>query len=324
MDLKKAFEKYISPVMWLPVVAWILLGLTVVALLAGIVLPSLDSTANARQFYPNSSRRGTEAYIDVIALSDWLYNINNGEQVYYIVEDVDNYLYVVQLSRDQVAAMSAQSNYWEDEEGSAPAPYRLYGLVQKPSDEVVKAIARTTMMSTDDYYLYFGNTYLNATSSSFENTGNIAFVVALFAAIIFLVLFSIIGGPMKTKKSCMTLLAELGELDNAAHEFSDPNNMVVGKDRARLSGRFLFGKGTGAVVRYEDIDWCYKRTVSNNGAVTSSLIVNSKTLKKRTLFAFPGHDNEGLIQYVIETIAERNPAARIGYSAENIQASKNK
>ena len=306
---------------------WLSLALAVICVAAFIISPRIDSTASAREFHPNQSMRGSYAYIDVVEVSDWIYNIDNGKEVYYTVRDVDNYMYTVRLSKSQFAAMSAQYAYFNRAEGdpmSEPAPYRLYGVVRKPSSEVVDAVILYWRIdSTEEYNMYFGKTYLDATSTPGSNAQAFLFIVAIVGLGIWLGLLKTVTAPAKAYKKCAAELMQSGELDNAAIEFTDPANVILEKDKARLSGRFIFGKNTGIAVRYDDITWCYKHTLTYNGSTSSSLIINTRTIKKHQLFVIPNYDVNGMIQYVMEVISQRNPNALIGYTAENIQASKN-
>ena len=325
MDSKKSLKDYISPALWLRIVTWALFAATVIALFTGIGLSSKDDTSDAAPF-SKSSKSGSYVYIDVVLVSNWLYNVNNGEQVYYTVMDINSNWYTVKLSKAQFSAMSVQYNYFlaAAEGDPYPQPYRIYGMVQKPDADVVDAVAAGWKLNQIQYYQAFGNFYLNATSSPSSSAGSSLFVVAMFAFILWLIFFAQTFGPGRSAKKNLSFLGQTGELDYAANEFSDLSAEIIAKDKARLSNRFIFGKGSGAAIRYADIAWCYKYTLNNRGAVTSSLIVYTNTQKKKqAVFTLRGMDNEGWIQHAIEVISARNPAARVGYSAENIQASRN-
>ena len=325
MDAKKTIKKYICPGAWMSVLGWLLAAVTVVSLILGLAtLTGTDSSAEAAEFYPDESPRGTTVYIDVVGVSTWLYRYDDA--VYYTVEDAEGYMYTVRLSDAQYNAMTAQQAYWEraDENEPVPAPYHLVGLAKDIPSDVRESLAESWSITTAEYDQYFGTGYLNATTSAGQEASAGFFFVALLSFIFALLclIFSLRAGG--NAKKCLRQLEERGLLEKAAEQLGyAEGHTVIGKKRGILTQDFLFGKGTGVVVAYDDILWAYQNDRRRNFVVVNCyLMVATSFMSAQGAIDLNRADRQGTIGYALSLIAQRNPRVLQGFTSENVQAYK--
>ena len=325
MDAKKTIKKYICPGTWMAVLGVLLAVVMALSLILGLAtLTSTDNSVEAAEFYPDESPRGSTVYIDVVGVSTWLYQYDDA--VYYSVEDAEGYLYTVRLSDAQYNAMTAQQAYWErtDENEPAPAPYRLVGVAKDIPSDVRESLAQSWSITASEYDQYFGTGYLNATTSAGQEASAGFFVAALISGIFALLclIFTQRAGGNATQ--CLRQLEERGLLEKAAQqlEFTE-NHTVIGKKRGILTQDFLFGKGTGVVVAYDDILWAYKQDQRRNFVVANSyLMVATRFMSAQGAIDMNRADRKGFIGDALVIISQRNPKALLGYTNENGKAYK--
>lgn len=82
--------------------------------------------------------------------------------------------------------------------------------------------------------------------------------------------------------------SESGELEAIVEDFANTNAFVSG-DRARLGNIYLFGRGTGAPVKYEEIKTARIVKIRNNGVpLETNLSVTLKNGKSVVACKIPG------------------------------------
>jgi hypothetical protein len=188
MDSKKIIKKYIMPNFFVRAGA-ILLALVCAATLVMGLLALNAETPDPVEFFPSETPTGTMAYIDVVGVSNWLYQYDSA--VYYSVEDAEGYLYTVRLNDRQLKEMAAQEEYWNRETEIAPMPeaYRLVGYVQKTGNDVRESLAQSWDITEAEYEQHFGVNFLNATTSAGAENSVIWFIGALFSGLFSLLFF---------------------------------------------------------------------------------------------------------------------------------------
>lgn len=321
MDSKKTIKRYILRKPWMKAVGIILCVAAVV--LAAMGFAALGAADNdAAEFYPGETPAGTMAYVDVIGVSDWLYQYDDA--VYYTVLDAEGYLYTVRLSDSGFDDLKAQNDYWHDDSASAPVPeaVRLTGYVQNVTSDVRSNLAEVWGITTAEYDQYFGGRFLNTTTSTGEQASMPWFMGALFAILFGLFCLMMTGRSEKIAKKCLARLEELNLLERAARQVENVEvNTIIGKSKGMLSQEFLFGKGTGVVVPYTEILWCYQQDRKRNFVpVNSYLMVATSYMDAQCAVDLDRYDRKGVISGAIEEIAQRNHNVLIGYSRENGQA----
>lgn len=323
MDSKQILKKYVKPSSAALVAGIVLLALAA-ALLVGGIISANNAKANAAapvQFNSRESESGSYVYLDVVGISNWLYNDEGA--IYYTAVDADANLYTVRVSDSDYNKMTAQQEYWLDENQDAPQPepYRLTGLAAKAGTTLQKALSESWEILPLEYNSYFGTMYLNATTDPVAEAGVIFFVFAFMCFLFSLVLC--IAGIMQSVNFNKTVqaLEQANLLDRAAAELNDPSNMILGKDRARLSQNFLFGKGTNAVVPYSDIQWVYHRNLKQYFiTVNCCLIVNTLGKTGITAVNFGKADKHNELGRGVDLMAQRNPNMLLGFTNENRKA----
>ena len=324
MDAKKIIKKYIMPNAGIRIAGWVLLFVAVIAFLVGAATwgSDYDTDVQATEFYPNESENGTMAYIDIVGVSNWLFQYDDA--VYYSAEDAEGYLYTVRLTDSQYGAMAAQQTYWnrETEDVSPPAAYHLVGYVQDVPSDVRSNLSDSWGISTAEYDQYFGTKFLNATTSVGEQGSAPWFLVALFSVLFAIVCIIISLRAKKIAKKCFRQLEERSLLEKAAQQLENTeSHTVIGKNRGILTQDFLFGKGTGAVIPYSDILWAYKQEQRRNFvAVNSYLMVATLYMSAQGVIDLNRSDRKGYIGTALAVIAEKNPNVLLGYTSENGKA----
>lgn len=321
MDEKKIIKKYICPGAWMTVVGCLLAVVLIVSLVMGVMTLNAD-TGEAVEFYPSETPAGTMAYIDVVGVSSWLFR--SDDMTYYSVEDAEGYLYTVRLTDAQFAAMAEQQKYWEreSENVTVPAPYHLEGYVQNVTAELRENLSQSWSITEDEYDLYFGTLYLNATTSVGAENSAGWFLAAMFSGIFAIVclVFKVRAGV--NAKKCLARLEERSLLEKAARELEfTEGHTVIGKNKAVLTQDFLFGKGTGVVVAYDDILWAYQMDQRRNFVIASSyLMVATSFMNPQGAIDLNKADRQGYIGDAIAIITQRNPKTLLGFTNENRKA----
>lgn len=323
MDSKKIIKKYIMPGGFVRFGAVILGIVLAVTLVMGLITLTADP-GDPVAYDTTTTPTGTMAYIDVVGVSNWLYQYDDA--VYYTVEDVYGDLYTVRLKDSQLKELSAQEKYWNRVSDAVPAPeaYRLVGLVQNAGSDVRESLAQSWDITTADYEAYFGMTFLNATTTAGAQNSALWFVGALISGLLALLclIFQLRASSMA--KKCLGVLEERCLLDKAAQQLENPaEQLIIGKNRGILTQDFVFGKGTGAVVAYSDILWAYKQDAKRNFMpVNSYLMVATSWMGAQGVVDLNAPDKTGCIGDALAVIATRNPRAMLGFTNENRSAYK--
>lgn len=317
MDARKTIERYILPRTMIA----ISLLLVAAALVFGVVGVAAMGAADseALEFYPNDSQTGSMAYIDVVGISGWLYK--NDDAVYYTALDREGYLYTVRLSDNQYEKLSAQYEYWMDEDENAvpPSPFRLEGLVKDVSADTRSTICEVWGLTAAEYDQIFGKRMLDATTSAGEAAAASWFFGTMVCGLFGIALMLVAGRSKRNAKKCLKVLKESNRLELAAAQLENPtSHTVVGKNKGVLTQDFLFGKGTGIVVAYSDIIWAYQHNRKRNFVpVNSYLMVGTIATAVEAAVDLNRNDKHGVISQALEVIAQQNPDAMIGYSVDN-------
>jgi hypothetical protein len=323
MDSKKIIKKYIMPNFFVRAGA-ILLALVCAATLVMGLLALNAETPDPVEFFPSETPTGTMAYIDVVGVSNWLYQYDSA--VYYSVEDAEGYLYTVRLNDRQLKEMAAQEEYWNRETETAPMPeaYRLVGYVQKTGNDVRESLAQSWDITEAEYEQHFGVNFLNATTSAGAENSVIWFIGALFSGLFSLLFFVLLARAASMSKKCLAILEDRCLLEKAAQQLQNKEaQLVIGKNRGILTQDFIFGKGTGAVLAYEDIVWAYKQDAKRYFMeVNSYLMAGTVWMNAQNIVDLNAPDKTGCIGDALAVIGRRNPNVLLGFTKENRKAYK--
>ena len=323
MDSKKILEKYLKPAAALKIIGWILVIASVAMLAMGILSASgaTGAAGSPEKFHIEDTEKGTYAYIKAVGISDWIYKVDGN--TYYVVLDKNDNAYVVRVSDSQFKKMGDQNEYFMEDDSVMPKAYELTGIARKLTknhrDEIASVFDIPSYRSED----VFGTMYLDATSTPGDDAFAlwlVGFIVCFVLGLIFLLICLPASGNFK---KCMALLEERGLVDMAAAELESGEYEQVGKDCARLTRQFFFGKNSGMVLPYGDIQWLYRQNVKRNFVtVNVNLIVSTNKLNQKVMLSYNGRNRDEELNKVFMTVAERNPNVLLGYSSENRKAYK--
>lgn len=323
MDAQKTIKRYILPRGMAIAAAALILAAAVLGVLSFAAMRSVD--IEALEFYPSDSDNGTMAYIDVVGISDWLYQYDS--TVYYTALDAEGYLYTVRLTDSQFEKLAPQLAYWNDESEDAVMPdaFRLEGLVTAMPSDARTALAECWRITTAEYDLYFGTKCLDATTSAGEAAAGPWLLGTLLCGIFGVAFLVVAVRSAGTAGKFLRRLDELGLTERAARQLQDSAcGTVIGKNRGILTQDFLFGKGTGVVVPYSDILWCYQLDRKRNFVpVNSYLMVGTMASAPAGAVDMNRNDRQGVIAEALEVIAQRNPGAMVGYNREFAKTFRN-
>lgn len=323
MDSKKTLEKYLKPSGVITIIGWILLIASVAMLVMGILSSGDANTAagSPEKFDKNDSETGAYAYVDAVGISDWVYKIDS--KTYYVVLDKRHNAYVVRVKDSELKKMDDQNAYFMENDAAMPKAYTLKGVVRKLSVDDRNEIAGCFDMSSAKGKTTFGTMYLDATATP----GDDAFALWLVGFILcftFGLIFVLISLPASANfKKCIRNLEARGLLDAAAAELESGEYEKVGKDCGRLSRRFFFGKNSGMVLPYTDIQWIYRQNVKRYFITLNvNLIVSTLDLNQKILLSYNGKNRDEELNKVFVAVAQNNPNVLLGFTSENQKAYK--
>lgn len=327
MNLRRDMEKYIRPSAALGIVIIVLIALTVICAALGATNYARGSNQQPTPFLAKGSKSGDYVTIDIIGVSDWVYEYD--DETYYIAIDEQYIPFALRLTDTKFASLRALNDYWNDDNVYAkpPAPVTITGMVRTTRTEIREfinsQIARNWQnMSYDDH----GDIYINTTTTPAEDSSMLWFVLAV-ATLTFAVILGVTYiVTNKRANECIDALRRQDKLDSAADQFAADDTIQTGGDTMRMSADYIYSKAAGVVLAYEDILWCYRKTI-NRGLLTSNdiLYANTRTHKHLPLTRTTGIRNALKSQAMltaIDIIQARHPEAMIGYSKDNARAYK--
>lgn len=326
MDSKTKLKKHLGVSSTALVITIILAVICLASMIGSITAFDSYEAPKPVKFDPTSTPEGVYAYIDVVAVSDWIYKTESDSVAdkYYIALDSDN-LYTVNMSDMEFEAMSAQYEFGlsDDVDAPIPEPYRLYGMSETMDSELVDVMTRQFELSdADEYRELLGGYYLNTELEPVSDEGGwllmLAFITGL-AALLFMIIYL---SKKKMLKKTLSRLEETNELDKVAEQLNADDNITYPRQGITLSRDYIFSKRGKSVLRYSDIFWIYTRIQRINLVkVGQSLIVNTVKHGTKAIAAiFPSSKNEGVLEEIVDEIEKRNPQILVGYIRDNIDA----
>ena len=303
------------------VLAWLLAAGTLALLSMCTVFAKKDVDSDAMRFDPVNSGYKDYVYLDIYGISDWMYKyIKDGvTDYYYTAGNADGDLYIITMKQADYDQLKAQYDWWyNDAEGPAPQPARVYGGVSKLTDENITDFADFYGMSEEQFKYVFGTKYMEVGSSPAGERnsafGYFAFTMGFIWFLTALLALSLNTGMKRSIKA----IRKRGELERAAEELEAPESTRIGPDSARATEHYLFGHGTGYALRLEDILWFYTRNYYSGSMAGSYIIANTSDRRNVSIINLgSGPDAPLLYEQVRSIITAHNPDVIIGKSGEN-------
>jgi hypothetical protein len=321
VDSKKTLEKYVKPSPVLSVIGVILLAAALVMLAMSFISSNNVQKEAGNPVLLDTMNTETDAYVyvDVVGISNWLYK-EDGD-TYYTILDADWNMYTARVSDSDYKKMTPQFDYMmsEDEDAQMPEPYRLKGICRKATSDIRSYLSQSWEIKTSEYTTLFGTMYLDATSKPGDDVFFMWLVGVLLSGLFSLVFFTISIPANVNFNRCVKALERENLLDQAANELENPEIEKIGKDCGRLSRRFLYGKGTGAVIPYSDIQWIYRREVKRYAVITVNvqLVVATNKINEMVVLNFSGKNKDEEFMKIYATVAQQNPEVLVGFTGEN-------
>ena len=273
----------------------------------------------------HSSRDDTYSYIDVVLLSEWVYQVSGDENyTFYEAMDSDGNWFLVSLKNKAFQPLQAHVDayyaYFSDDymHYTYPAPTRLSGMPSFISYDDVSELSEFYDVTFAEFDEIFGGYYLN---EGVSNADGIAVLYITGAVIFGLFLLALVLQTATVKRNFAKSeqrLYERGRLDDAEREFSAPESVFFPKSQLILSKQFVFSGSSGWVLPYTDIGWAYLRTQRSYGVAVGKQIM-AGLVDGKTIVLAARSVTDALLNDTAQAIYAANPDCLIGYSADNIQ-----
>ena len=312
-DNGKSMKAFVRPAAGARIAAaavWVL----ALALFAAAAAAGSRDEGDPALFRPFDSEEGSYVYLDIVGVSDWVFR--SGSDTYYMVLDGDGRAYCARLTDAQFGGLGEYNRYWNEVIGTAPAPYRLSGLCSGIWPDMRTSMAGAWDMEEDEFTDWFGDRYLDATTSPGEQAQAMWLVFGFFALLAGVILAAVTVPAQTAERRCLKRLEQTDRLDAAAADFGAASGPETPSGPVLLGRSFLFVRRGGAIVPYSDILWCYKRVTHTNFFITMETAVVC-TADRRTWSLGGARSRLSTADSVLAALAERCPNARFGFSKEN-------
>ena len=274
----------------------------------------------------HETRDDASVYLDVLLLSDWIYNVSGDENyTYYEAMDPDGDWFILSLDQKTFASLGqhvdAYNAYFTSDylKYDYPAPTRLTGMSGYLDYEDTSALASYFEMQLGDFDRLYGSYFFDKGAGSTSEAAML-YLIGTFVFGLFLLAIAVQAIVLRRnyRKSNDRLYA-LGLLDEAENQFSDPATLRFPKTKLALSRDFAYVGSSGYILPYSDIGWLYKRVQRNYGvAIATQLMAGLSNGKSVCLAA--RHAGDEFIAETAQKILSRNPDCLIGYSFANAKS----
>lgn len=290
--------------------------------LAALILGGLGFyfAHNTECFNSTYSRKDSRAFIEAVAISDWVYKYEEGSEVkvYYTVADPENYLYIVSMDPKEFEKLAVQNERWNGSSADdIPEIHRLYGTVQEFIPVVLSDLADVWDRSDDeDFVKYFGDRYLDVKSASSKGTHFPLLLAGAFFGLVFIgLLLSSLPAAFRSDAAIKELKRQ-GLLQQAAAELEAEDGSSEDLGSCIATRNFLFGRGTGTALPYKDILWFYQSGKGTGKNAHRRIIVNTADKQNVIAAALDAATADQVTQRLTNRILTCNPNALFGPGKE--------
>lgn len=274
----------------------------------------------------HETRDDASVYLDVLLLSDWIYNVSGDENyTYYEAMDPDGDWFILSLDQKTFESLGphvdAYNAYFTRDylKYDYPAPTRLSGMSGYLDYDDTSALASYFEIPLGDFDRLYGAYYFNeGAGNSSENAMLYLIGAFLFGLFLLAVTIQISSLRRHYRKSNDRLYA-LGLLDEAENQFSDPATLHFSKMKLALSRDFAYIGSSGYILPYSDIIWLYKRVQRNYGIAIATQLMAGLTNGKSVYLA-ARHVSDEFIAEAAQKVLSKNPDCLIGYSFANAKS----
>lgn len=317
-EAKKSLYSYCGPGAALAVAALLLL-------LAGLLCAGrADSAGAQKQPLPvpfdslNDSPPAT-VYLDLIGVSDAMAP-NTGDRFYYIAEDSFHVFRVVCLTRGEYESLETQQRYWNSQE-SAEAAVHLLGVSVRIPETVKESVMSVFDMDSESFDANFGTRCFLTEVPPEPKSGVGWIVLGILFMLVFLLLLVLWLLRFFALSAALARLEQRGRLADATDELLDNATELARGDRLRLGENYLFGWHNGLAAAWEDVIWCYGRTLAIGSFSFARLLVIATADGKRHGVLFSAGEEKALRQLTAQLSAHSDELL-LGDSPKNRAAWK--
>ena len=225
------------------------------------------------------------------------------------------------MTQEEYESLEAQRLYWNNPESAEEAAH-LTGVSLPIPESVRDSVVTLFEMDAESFDNNFGTRCFFTRAP--ETGGGRSAVWTVFAVLfllgflgtLLLWLYRFFGAW-----SAVSRLEEDGRLAQAVDELLGPQTALVRGDRLRLGEGFAFGWRCGLAAAWEDVIWCYGRSIKLFGQTLAlMLVIATADGKSHALFFSPGERKA--LRLVAQELSEHNQAMLLGNSAANRAAWK--
>lgn len=264
----------------------------------------------------------TFAYLDVLLLSDWGYNVTGEENhTFYEAMDPDGNWFLLSLDQNTYGSLGAHGNAYHaylaenNQRVEFPEPTRLTGMPSYLYFDDAIALASYYGVSFQEFEAFFGSYYFNEGASN-AMAGAILYIIGGVIFVLFLLAIVLqLSFVRRNKIKSENRLYSLGLLDDAETQLTEPETVRYDKMRLALSRDFAFVGTSGHILPYADIGWLYPRTQRSRGIVVATQLMAGTVYGKTVYLAARFASNE-FIAAVAQKVLAKNPDCLVGYTFE--------
>ncbi len=318
MNYKENIERILHPDKRSKIVGIVFVILTFWLIVFAIVSATgiLDQKKKADFFDPmQSDQTNQDVYIDILAIdNDW--SAQKDGKYYYMAVDTNPYFLLVEMTPEEYAQIDGTMKMnlmvkMPEKEGKT---IRLYGRSTTIPYDVFQAVSETYGVDEVTVTDRVGYNYLEAGK---ESTNTLAPVLGLAAFVtgcigLSLILYS--RNKNRNISQTLQLLEQQGMLEMADKELQASDTDLYAGDH------FLISKKDGLIIPYLDIQWIYRKDIRRRRMTANSFLVcHTRTMPNRTLNNSHGKAQREAMDEVLQVVAQKNPAALIGFTPENVK-----
>ncbi len=250
---------------------------------------------------------------------------NEGTNGFFIVMD-EKYMYIVYMSKYD--ELTTKTDFKEN-------PVTITGgtkLISRDVKELAleaynEGLEEENKLTMADFNSYFGDIYLDITSSATGEIGNLQVAGAFIAGIFGIVLF-ITSLVQKVKFSSSIKKMDETTIETLDSEMNSENAFYYERVHLYLTNRYIVNfKGSFRVIDYQDIIWMYSMIYRTNGIKTKqSIKVMTKDGKTHEIadIDIATKAKKEIYEEIWNTIISKNNRIILGYTKEAQEEAKSR
>lgn len=233
--------------------------------------------------------------------------------------DIEKNAYVVIINDEDIKKFKdiIDYTYSEDENAVTPPTIRIEDNVQKLHKALAEEISYCfNYKNADEYYSNMGTMILNTKETPTSTYSTLCLALSFIVVPFFILcLYDIIVQWQSYLKS-IRKLNKSNEYEKACDEFNQDSKYIYNNCGMILTEHFMFVNKKGIAINYNELLWCYKRTVSYNGAEVNRCFVINTISQGQYRIPFR-RKHEYYIDEILNIIYNTSDEVLCGYSKDN-------